>query len=268
MGNSRWESILTVYHPSNSWLHRLDSRVKLILAALLISFSLIATNFLVLAYLTLIFLLIAVTSKLPVKVIFRSLKPMLWLAVFVLVAQTFFSSHYQQGTAYWRLPINWRGFWLAVLFSGRLTLMLMFASMFSLVTQTKDIVKAIEFLLKPVRLVGLSARDLALAMTLAIRFIPILFQEAETIKQAQRARGVDINSKNLLLRLKNVFPMLIPLVVSVFRRADSLALAMESRGYYPGMTVSRKINLKTTTTDWLLVFMFAILILPIFWLGR
>ena len=221
------------YYPGGSVIHRLDARTKIIATLLYIVELFVVNNFLgfIIAAVGL-FAVIAV-SKVPLKFIFRGLT-----AVFLIIAFTFVINLFMvDGRVLWQwkfLKITEEGVSRAFFMAVRLILLIIGSSVMTLTTKPIELTDGLEKLLKPFSKIGLPSHELALMMTIALRFIPTLMEETDKIIKAQQARGADFESGNLLQRAKNLVPILIPLFVSSFRIASDLALAMEARCYHGG----------------------------------
>ena len=235
--------------PGESIVHRLDPRVKLLntLMAIIVLFLISSfTGFLVYF---IVLTAIVFISRIPYLRILRGLKPILILMLITLFFHAFFT---EGGAVLWewrflRLEEEglYRGFFMVV----RIILLIMFTSVLTLTTSPMDLTDGIEYILKPLRRVGVPAGELAMMMTIALRFIPTLLNEADKIIKAQQSRGADFESGNIFRRAKNLVPLLVPLFISAFRRADELALAMEARCYRGGRGRTRLHELKLEKKD-------------------
>ena len=221
------------YYPGDSWIHRLDARTKII-ATLLYLIELFVVNncyvFLITA--AALFIVIAI-SKVPLKFIFRGLT-----AVFLIIAFTFVLNLFMvDGRVLWHwkfLTITYEGLMRAFFMAVRLVLIIIGSSIMTLTTKPVELTDGLEKLLSPFSKIGLPSHEIALMMTIALRFIPTLMEETDKIIKAQQARGADFESGNLFQRAKSLIPILVPLFVSSFRIAQDLALAMEARCYHGG----------------------------------
>ena len=231
------------YYPGKSLIHRLDARTKIIATLLYIIELFIVNNFwgFLIAGAAL-FAVIAI-SKVPVKFIFRGLT-----AVFLIIAFTVLLNMFMvDGRVLWQwkfLKITYEGISRAAFMAVRLVLLIIGTSMMTLTTKPIELTDGIEKLLSPLSKVGFPSHEVALMMTIALRFIPTLMEETDKIIKAQQARGADFESGNLLQRAKSLIPILIPLFVSSFRIAQDLALAMESRCYHGGKGRTRMNEIK------------------------
>ncbi len=221
------------YYPGDSMIHRLDARTKIIATLLYIIELFVVKNFwgfLIAA--AALFAVIAV-SRVPLKFIFRGLT-----AVFLIIAFTFLLNLFMvDGRVLWHwrfLKITYEGVERAFFMAVRLILLIIGSSIMTLTTKPVELTDGLEKLLKPFSKIGLPSHEIALMMTIALRFIPTLMEETDKIIKAQQARGADFESGNLLQRAKSLIPILVPLFVSSFRIAQDLALAMEARCYRGG----------------------------------
>ncbi len=239
------------YFPVESLLHRLDPRTKIILVICYIVSIFLANDvytYLVLAAFT--FGVIAL-SKVPVKLYFRGLKP-LWLILLFTAAINLFltSGTYIGGRPFlWGIGITWEGLFLAIKMALRLILLILGSSVLTYTTSPIALTDGIEKLLSPFARMGLPAHELAMMMSIAIRFIPTLIEETEKIVKAQEARGACFDHGNVVRRAKALVPMLVPLFISAFRRADDLAVAMEARCYRGGTGRTRMKQIRFSAMD-------------------
>lgn len=218
------------YYPGSSWVHRLDPRTKIIATLVYVAAIFVVPDFIgfVIAFLALV--AVIVISGVPLKFLLRGLKP-----VFFIIALTFILNLFMipgDVLVKWGfLTITEQGLHTAVFMGIRLVLLIIGASMLTLTTKPINLTDGIESLLKPFEKVGLPAHDLAMMMTIALRFIPTLLEETDKIMKAQQARGADFETGNIIRRAMSLIPILVPLFISAFRIAQDLAMAMESRCY-------------------------------------
>lgn len=221
------------YYPGKSLIHRLDARTKIIATLLYIIELFIVNNFWGFLIAGAALFAVIALSKVPVKFIFRGLT-----AVFLIIAFTVILNMFMvDGRVLWQwkfLKITYEGISRAAFMAVRLVLLIIGTSMMTLTTKPIELTDGIEKLLSPLSKIGFPSHEVALMMTIALRFIPTLMEETDKIIKAQQARGADFESGNLLQRAKSLIPILIPLFVSSFRIAQDLALAMESRCYHGG----------------------------------
>ena len=237
------------YYPTDSIVHRLDPRVKILLTiAFIVGIFLVHSLW---GYaLALVFVyFMARLSHVPFKMLMRGLRPLRFILVLTFVLNLFFSG---EGTILWQwsfITITHEGLSRAVHYCLRLLFLVIGTSLLTLTTSPVSLSDGLELLLSPLKVIHFPAHELAMMMTIALRFIPTLLEEADKIMKAQMARGADFESGNLLARAKAMVPLLVPLFVSAFRRAGDLATAMESRCYRGGEGRSRLRVLKLTCAD-------------------
>ena len=221
------------YYPGKSLIHRLDARTKIIATLLYIIELFIVNNFWGFLIAGAALFIVIGISRVPVKFIFRGLS-----AVFLIIAFTVLLNVFMvDGRIIWQwrfLKITYEGLTRAAFMAVRLVLLIIGTSMMTLTTKPIELTDGIEKLLSPFSKIGFPSHEVALMMTIALRFIPTLMEETDKIIKAQQARGADFESGGLLQRAKSLIPILIPLFISSFRIAQELALAMEARCYHGG----------------------------------
>ena len=231
------------YYPGDSWVHRLDARTKIIATLLYLIELFVVNNFYGFLITAAVLAAVIALSRVPVKFIFRGLT-----AVFLIIAFTFLLNLFMvDGRVLWHwkfLTITYEGLSRAFFMAVRLVLIIIGSSIMTLTTKPVELTDGLEKLLSPFSKIGLPSHEIALMMTIALRFIPTLMEETDKIMKAQQARGADFESGNLLQRAKSLIPILVPLFVSSFRIAQDLALAMEARCYHggPGRTRMNEIR--------------------------
>ena len=239
------------YYPVDSRVHRLDPRIKLILTIVFIVVVFMAKTFLGYA---LILGFVYMTSRLanvPFRMLLRGLKPLRLIIILTFLLNLFFTPGETVWVEFWVIRIAKEGFLQAAFYSLRLVFLVIGTSLLTLTTSPVSLSDGIELLLTPLKKIRFPAHELAMMMTIALRFIPTLLEETDKIMKAQMARGADFESGNLLSRAKAMVPLLVPLFVSAFRRAGDLAMAMESRCYHGGEGRTRLRVLKLTRNDWI-----------------
>ena len=242
------------YFPGNSWVHRLDPRIKIIATLLFLIELFIVDNFIGFGIAAVCLGVVIAVSGVPVGYILRGLRPILMILIFTFALNIFMVN----GRVLWQwkfLHITAEGLELAVFMAIRLILLLMGSSMLTLCTRPLALTDGIERLLSPFKKIGLPAHDIAMMMTIALRFIPTLLEEADKIMNAQQARGADFESGNIIRRAKSLIPILVPLFVSAFRIAQDLALAMEARCYRGGENRTRMNGMKFAKRDYAAIVM-------------
>lgn len=223
------------HFPGNSLVHRFDPRLKLVLTVAYIVLLFAASNPLGLTLSILFLGVMYKVAKIPVKMIGKSLKPILPIVLFTAVLNLFFvSGEGDPLVHFWFLTIYAEGVRYAVLMAVRVMALIAGTSLLTYTTSPIVLTDAIEQLLKPLGKLHFPVHELAMMMSIALRFIPTLIEETDKIMSAQKARGADLESGGVMQRAKALLPILIPLFVSAFRRADELALAMECRCYHGG----------------------------------
>ena len=239
------------HFPGNSLVHRFDPRLKLVLTIAYIVLLFAASNPL---GLTLSILFLAVmyrVAKIPGKMILKSLKPILPIVVFTAVLNLFFVSGEGEPLVHiWFLTIYAEGVRYAVLMAVRVMALIAGTSLLTYTTSPIVLTDAIEQLLKPLGKLHFPVHELAMMMSIALRFIPTLIEETDKIMNAQKARGAQLDTGKMTDRVKALVPVLIPLFISAFRRADELALAMECRCYRGGEGRTRLKQLSISARDW------------------
>lgn len=221
------------YYQTESIIHRLDPRVKLTGTVFYIFSLFLFKNFWGYAVAALFLALVIRMSKVPFRFMVKGMKGILVLLLITLGFNLFLTP----GTAVlqiWKLTITWEGIILAVTMAVRLTLLIVGSSVMTLTTTPNNLTDGIEKILVPLKLFKAPVHELAMMMSIALRFIPILLEETDKIMKAQIARGADFESGNLFKRAKAMVPLLVPLFISAFRRANDLAMAMEARCYRGG----------------------------------
>lgn len=237
------------YFPGDSAIHRLDPRTKLLLTIAMIVAVFLCKGFLGYAVLFALILGAAISSGIRLKIMLKALKPILFIIVLTFILNVFFSVSGNVIFSWGFLKITDTGLRTAVFMAIRLMLLVFGTQLLTLTTSPIALTDGLETLLKPLSKIGFPAHELAMMMSIALRFIPTLTEEADKIMKAQKARGADFESGNLAARAKAMLPLLVPLFVSAFRRADELALAMEARCYRGGGHRTRMRVLKYRRID-------------------
>ncbi|MBQ7153708.1 MAG: energy-coupling factor transporter transmembrane protein EcfT [Clostridia bacterium] len=221
------------FYPSDSIVHSLDPRAKMILTILYVVCTFLCKNILAYALLLAMTLALVLLSKVPLRIILRGLRPILFVLIFTLVVNVFWTRGEVLLWEWKFIHIYYEGVMNAVFMGVRILMLIVGTCVFLTYTTTPIVLTdAIEQLLKPLKVIHLPVHEFAMMMTIAMRFIPTLAEETDKIMSAQKARGADFSSGGLVKRAKSLIPILIPLFVSSFRRADELATAMECRCYH------------------------------------
>lgn len=236
------------YYPGNSWIHRLDPRVKILATILYIVALFVVKDFIGFATAFVGLVAVIAISKVPVSFILRGLKPVFLIILFTFVINMFMIKG-EVLASLWFLEITREGLRTAVFMGVRLVLLIIGSSLLTLTTKPISLTDGIEALLSPFRRFGLPAHELAMMMTIALRFIPTLLEETDKIMKAQQARGADFESGNIINRAKALIPILVPLFISAFRIAQELAMAMEARCYGGNVKRTRMNGMKLCSRD-------------------
>ena len=256
------------YYPVESPVHRLDPRVKLILTiAFIVCVFLVSTVWgyaLILAFVY----FAARAAKIPFSMLLKGIKPLRIILVFTFLLNLFFTTGDRVLLEVWAVRVTEESLRQAVFYSLRLVFLVIGTSLLTLTTSPVALSDALEILLGPLKKLHFPAHELAMMMTIALRFIPTLLDETDKIMKAQMARGADFESGNLFSRAKAMVPLLVPLFVSAFRRAGDLAMAMESRCYHGGEGRTRFRVLKLTGNDGIACGIMALLMTLVILLGR
>ena len=239
------------YYPVDSAVHRLDPRIKLILTILFIVAVFMSHSFV--GYLLLLGFLFFTCrmANVPFRFLLKGLRPLRMIIILTFLLNLFFTPGEDLWVSVWIIRIYREGVMQALFYSLRLAFLVAGTSLLTLTTSPIALSDGIEKLLTPLKVIHFPAHELAMMMTIALRFIPTLLEETDKIMKAQMARGADFESGNLLVRAKAMVPLLVPLFVSAFRRAGDLAMAMESRCYHGGEGRTRLRVLKITRNDWI-----------------
>ena len=236
------------YYNANSFVHKTDPRIKILLLIAYIVAVFLAGNFLSLAA-VLVFLIIAVMfSSVPIGSVLRSIKAIFFLILFTAVLNVLFHVRSETDTVYFWV-ITKEGLLSAAFLASRLILLVTGSSLLTLTTTPVGLTDGLESLLKPLALIKFPVHELALIMSIALRMIPTLANETDRIICAQKARGADFESGNIISRLKALVPVLIPLIISALRRADELGDAMDARCYWGSKDRTKYKKLKLSFRD-------------------
>ena len=222
------------YFPGKSVVHRLDPRTKLVLLVVYIVALFTANAW---ASYLLMFAFLSVTiiiSRIPLRSILKGMKPLVFVLIFTGVLNVFFTSGEKLLVKFWIISVYWEGILRAAYMVARILMLITGTFLLTYTTSPIALTDGLESLLGPLKRLRLPVHELAMMMCIALRFIPTLIEETDKIMSAQKARGADFESGNLIHRAKALAPILVPLFISAFRRADELATAMECRCYHGG----------------------------------
>ena len=248
------------YYPVDSMIHRLDPRSKIVLTiAFIVAVFMVHSIFGYALILGFVYLASRL-SKVPFKMLMKGLKPLRFILILTFILNLFFTTGEDVLFKLGFLTLSAQGIHQAVHYSLRLVFLVLGTSLLTLTTSPILLSDGIELLLSPLKKLHFPAHELAMMMSIALRFIPTLLEETDKIMKAQMARGADFESGNLMQRAKAMVPLLVPLFVSAFRRAGDLAMAMEARCYHGGEGRTRLRVLKITKNDYLAWAAMAVLI--------
>lgn len=236
------------YFPTDSPIHLLDPRVKLLGTVWFVSLLFLADHTWGMVLSALLLGLLVWLSRVPFSYMLRGLRPILFIILFSAGINLFFTEGHPVAQLA-GLTVTREGIAMAVRMSARLALLILGSSLLTFTTTPISLTDGVERLLQPFKRLGLPAHELAMMMTIALRFIPTLLEETDKIMKAQMARGAKLDTGNLVERARNLVPILVPLFVGAFRRADELAMAMEARCYRGGENRTRLKTLKFTRRD-------------------
>jgi len=255
------------YYPAKSFVHRIDPRVKIILLIALITMLFIANTVPACLSAVLTVLITVALSKVPLRLYFGSLKAIWFLVLFTAMLNMF----YMDGRVLFEigpLSVTFEGVRQSCIIAQRLVCLIIISSTLTFTSTPTELTGAIESLLSPLKIFKLPVHELAMLMTIALRFVPTLLEEAEKIMSAQKARGADLESGGIFQRVKALIPILLPLIVSAFRRAYDLALAMECRCYTDGKGRTRLNQMKTGLRDFIACLLTAGAVAAVVYLNR
>lgn len=227
------------YFPGNSFMHRLDARLKLVLTITLIVLIFFIHSVWGYVSVTVLLMLMIISSKVSFKFVLKSIKSM-WLVILIAFVLNAFFVKGETTLFQWSfIHIYTESVLRATEMAVRLILLVLISTMLTFTTSAKEITDAIESLFRPLAKIKFPVHEMALMMSIALRFIPTLVEETDRIMKAQTARGASFDSGSLISRMKDMLPVLIPLFISAFKRAEELALAMEARCYHGGENRTR-----------------------------
>ncbi len=247
------------YFPIDSVIHKIDPRAKILFTMLYIILVFLADSYVTYGLVAFFSISVVVLSKIKFSAILKSLKPMIFIIIITAVINVFFTSGTEILWSYKFIKITKTGVENAVNMALRLIFLVVGSSLLTYTTSPIMLTDGIERLLKPFSKIGLPSHEIAMMMTIALRFIPTLLEETEKIMTAQKSRGADFESGNIINRAKALIPVLIPLFINSFKRADELATAMECRCYRGGEGRTRLRVLKFGLID-----LFSLVIMLVF----
>ena len=237
------------YFPGNSFIHRLDPRTKLIVLVVYIVALFLAVNWVSYALMAAFLVLCIKISTIPAKSFIRGMKPLLMILIFTGVLNLFFTTDGRVLIDFWVITITTAGLQRAIFMVVRILLLICGTFLLTYTTSPISLTDGLEALMNPLKKVKVPVHELSMMMCIALRFIPTLIEETDKIMSAQKARGADFESGTLMEKAKALVPILVPLFISAFRRADELATAMECRCYQGGEGRTKMKLLRYTSWD-------------------
>lgn len=237
------------YYPGESLIHKLDSRIKIIATILFIIELFIVEDFIGFGICAIALGLVVAISKVPLGFIMRGMKPILFILLFTFFLNIFMVDG-EVLVRLWFLKVTKEGLFVAIFMAIRLILLIISSSLLTFTTKPISLTDGMEGLLKPLKLIKVPTHEIAMMMSIALRFIPTLIEETDKIMKAQQARGADFESGNIMQRAKALIPILVPLFISAFQIAQDLAMAMESRCYRGGVGRTRMHQMKFEGKDY------------------
>jgi len=256
------------YFPGNTIVHRLDPRMKLLLTLLFITALFLASGIFAYALMLLVLLTCISLSKIKPKAVLRGLRPILFIILLTMVLNTFFVRGETVLVEFFGIAITLEGLLTAFFMASRLMMLIIGTFLLTYTTSPIALTDGLESILNPLKRIKLPIHELAMMMSIALRFIPTLIEETDKIMSAQKARGADFETGGLIKRAKALLPLIIPLFISAIRRADELATAMESRCYHGGEGRTKMKVLKTASRDWISLLCGSIVVAAVVALGR
>ena len=222
------------FFPGKSFIHRLDPRTKLLFLVVYIVVLFTADNWISYGVVFAFLIFSIAISRIPLRAIVRGMKPLLFILIFTGVLNLFFTDGEHVLVKWWIITVTEEGVVRAIFMVGRILMLITGTFLLTYTTSPIALTDGLESLLGPLKKIKLPVHELSMMMCIALRFIPTLIEETDKIMSAQKARGADFESGNLFQRVKALIPILVPLFISAFRRADELATAMECRCYHGG----------------------------------
>ena len=256
------------YFPGNSFIHRLDPRAKLIMLVVYIVALFVAVSWISYGVMLVFLATTIAISTIPLKSIVRGMKPLVFILVFTGILNIFFTTGEQLLVSFWGISIYMEGLVRAFFMMARILMLITGTFLLTYTTSPISLTDGLESLLSPLKAIRLPVHELAMMMCIALRFIPTLIEETDKIMSAQRARGADFESGNLMQRVKALVPILVPLFFSAFRRADELATAMECRCYQGGEGRTKMKLLRFKRNDFLTLLLGIVLVTGVIVLGN
>lgn len=256
------------FFPGNSFLHRLDPRVKLILTISFIVAIFLATNGLSMSFIIAILIFLIALSRVSIKTVAKSIKPVIPIIIFTSILNALYLKGETILFKYGFITIYKKGLLFGLFIAVRIACLIVSSSLLTYTTSPTALTDGLEQLMSPLKIFKVKVHELAMMMTIALRFVPPLLEETDKIMSAQKARGANLDSGGLIKRVKALLPIIIPLFVSSFRRAHDLAEAMECRCYRGGEGRTRMTKLKISHLDIIAVVFICAIFLCIILINR
>lgn len=255
------------YFPGNSFIHKMDARMKIILTMLMIVSIFVCKNVVSLLLMVIFAVVTVLVSKIPLKTVLKSIKPLAVIIIITALLNIFYGSG-EPLVELGRLKITKNGIESAVFMAIRIIILVVISPLLTYTTSPTELTDSLERLMKPLKIFKIDIHSIAMTMTIALRFIPTLVEEIQKIMAAQKSRGADLDSGGLIHRAKALIPVLIPLFISAFRRAGELAYAMECRCYRGGEGRTKMKVMKMTFRDFAALGIVAVFFASIIILNR
>lgn len=249
------------YYPVNSFIHSLDARIKLLATMVFIIMLFIVDSIWSYSFVIACVAVVIYISKVPPIYMLRGLRSIIMIVIFTALVNIFFTPGDTVLIRLLGMSITLEGIFLSIKMSTRLSLLIIGSSVLTLTTSSIQLTDAIEFILRPFKKIGVPSHEIAMMMTIALRFIPTLLEEMDKIMKAQSARGADFDTGGIIKKAKSLIPLLVPLFISAFRRADELAIAMEARCYRGDVNRTKMKEMKLQKADFKSILILALFII-------
>lgn len=256
------------YFPGNSFIHRLDPRTKLVCTIIYIAALFVAKSYVTYGILLLLLILSVAVSKIRPSALLKGLKPLAFIIIFTAILNLFYIKGGREIFSWWVLTLTTEGIKTAFFMVLRIMMLITGTFLLTYTTTPMALTDGLELIMNPLKKLRVPVHEFSMMMSIALRFIPTLIEEADKISNAQKARGADFETGKLTERAKALLPLLVPLFVSAFRRADELAVAMESRCYHGGEGRTRMKKLSMKASDFVTIAAFVVFLAGIIVLVR
>lgn len=256
------------YVPLDSKIHRIDPRIKIIMMIVLMVAVLTVPNFYGYAFLFVVLTSAVLISKLTIRFVIKAMKPMIVMLVILFILNIFLIRTGEVLVDFWFIKIHLDAVTQTLFIAFRLMLMIMVTTLLTATTAPLDLTLGIEDLLKPFERIGVPSHEIAMMISIALRFIPTLIEDTQRIMNAQASRGVDLDEGKLKEKISGIISMIVPLFISSYHRAEDLADAMEARGYFPGKERTRYKQLKIRFSDYAMLALSILIVVGVRLTGR